>query len=82
MSVETDHEEERKVMCVPESLEALVTNLSVRRGVDEHHDEQHEMTRDASRLSVVNILCSFLADLCNKNQHDEITNQHKLATNA
>ena len=44
MGVETDHEEERKVVRVPESLEALVADLVVRSGVHEEHDEKHEMT--------------------------------------
>ena len=64
MGVETDHEEERKVVRVPESLEALVADLVVRGRVHEHHDEQHEVAGDAARLPVVNILGSFDANLC------------------
>jgi len=42
--VDADHEEEREVMRIPESLEALVTNLIVGGGVHEDHDKEHEMT--------------------------------------
>ena len=39
MGVETDHEEERKVVRVPERLEALVADLTVRSCVNEDHNE-------------------------------------------
>ena len=63
MGVETEHEEERKVVRVPESLEALIANLVVRSGVHEEHDEEHEVAGDASRLGVMNVKCDFGADL-------------------
>ena len=63
MGVETEHEEERKVVRVPESLEALIANLVVRSGVHEEHDEEHEVAGDASRLGVMNVKCNFGADL-------------------
>lgn len=61
--VDTDHEEEREVMCIPESLEALVANLLVGGGVHEDHDKEHEMTSDATWLCVVDILCTLLSNL-------------------
>ena len=64
MGVETDHEEERKVVRVPECLEALVTDLVVRGGVHEDHDEEHEVTGDASCLLVVNVQREARTDLC------------------
>jgi hypothetical protein len=63
MCVDTDHEEERKVMCIPESLETLVANLMVCGGVHEEHDEEHEVTCDTTWLFVVDILCTLLSDL-------------------
>jgi len=61
--VDADHEEEREVMCIPESLEALVANLMVGGGVHEDHDKEHEMTSDTTWLFVVDILCTLLSDL-------------------
>jgi hypothetical protein len=62
--VEADHEEEREVVRVPERLEALGPDLVVRGRVHENHDEQHEVTGDATRLGVVDLLRELLADLC------------------
>lgn len=62
VSIETDHEEEGQVVSVPERLEALCTNFVVGSGIHEHNDEKHDMTRDATRLSIVNLKCSLLAD--------------------
>ena len=62
--VKTDEEEERKVMGVPEGLEALVTDLVVRRGIHEDHDEEHEVTANASCLRVVDVEREFGTDLC------------------
>jgi hypothetical protein len=61
--VDTDHEEEREVMCIPEGLEALVANFMVGGGVHEEHDKEHEMTSDTTWLFVVDILCTLLSDL-------------------
>lgn len=55
MRVQSNHEEEGKVVCIPEGLEALVANLVLRGAVHEHHDEQHEMASDATRLRVVDV---------------------------
>ena len=64
MGVQTNHEEEREVVRVPEGLEALVADLVMRRGVHEDHDEEHEVTTDASCLRVVNLQGGVGADLC------------------
>lgn len=64
MGVEPDHEEEREVVRVPESLEALVANLMVGGRVHKDHDEEHEVASDASSLLVVDIKGSDWADLC------------------
>lgn len=61
--VKSDEEEERKVMCVPEGLEALVADLAVRRRVHEEHDEEHEVAGDTTWLRVVDVECSLLTDL-------------------
>ena len=64
MSVESDHEEECQVMGVPESLEALVTDLVVGSGVHQEHDQEHEMTGDTASLGVVNIKSPLGTNLC------------------
>ena len=75
--VETDHPEEGEVMGVPESLEALVSDLPVSRGIDEDHDKQHEMTGYASSLRVVNIQRGLLADLCRKHEPNQIKDREE-----
>lgn len=42
-------------MSVPESFKALSANLVMRSGVDENHDQEHEVSSDAARLRVVNV---------------------------
>ena len=64
MGVETDHEEEREVVRVPEGLEALVADLVVGRGIHEEHDEEHEVAGDAACLVIVNVDRQPWADLC------------------
>ena len=63
MSVEADHEEEREVVGVPESLEALVPDLVMGGRVHEDHDEEHEMARNTARLRVVDVKCRLRANL-------------------
>lgn len=63
MGIKANHEEERQVMGVPERLEALLTDLVVRGGVHEYHDEEHEVTSETTRLSVVNLLRALLSNL-------------------
>jgi len=63
MAVETKHEEERKVMSVPEGFKALGTDLVMGGRVHEEHDQEHEVTSDGSRLGVVDLKCDLLANL-------------------
>lgn len=60
---ETDHEEECKMMGIPESLEALLTNFVVRGGIHEQQDQKHEMTRYSSRLCIVDLKSCLLPHL-------------------
>lgn len=64
MTVNTNHEEERKVVSVPESLETLLTNLAVSGTIHQNHDQEHEMATDSSGLGVVDIQSDLFADLC------------------
>ena len=67
--VDADHEEECEVVSVPEDLESLLADGVVGRGVHENHDQEHEVTSDASRLGVVNHLGGLLANLCFWRKH-------------
>jgi hypothetical protein len=53
MGPKGNHEKEREVMSVPESLEALMTNLVMGGRVHDKHDEEHEMTSDATGLRIM-----------------------------
>lgn len=64
MAIETEHEEEREVVRIPEGLEALVADLVVRRGIHEEHNQEHKMAGDASCLLVVNVQGEDRTDLC------------------
>ena len=67
MRIETDHEEERKMVRVPERLKALCTDLVMGGGVHEDHDQKHEVPRDASSLLIVNVEGDLGPDLCGRN---------------
>lgn len=56
MGEEAYHKEESEVMGVPEYLKCLMANLVMRSRVDEEHNKKHEMTSDATRLSVMDLL--------------------------
>ena len=73
--VEADHEEERQMMCVPECLEALMTNLVMGCGVHEQHDDEHEVTGDSSWLSIMDVCGCYFTDLCmtTNNKQNETT---------
>lgn len=51
------------MMSVPESLERLLTDLGVSRGVHEKHAQEHDVASDASCLSVMNLESRDFADL-------------------
>ena len=58
------HEEECEVVGIPEGLKALAADFMVGGGVHDKHDEQHEVTSDATSLFVMDILRGDLADFC------------------
>ena len=64
VGVKGDHEEKRKVVGVPECLEALAADLVMGSCVHDEHDEQHKVASDATSLFVMNVLCGNLTDLC------------------
>ena len=66
VGVKSEHEEECEMVGVPEGLKALMTDLVVGGRVHDEHDEQHEMTSNATSLFVVDILGGNLPDLYNK----------------
>lgn len=55
VSIEADHEKESQVMGVPKCFEALLANLLVRKGIHDHHDEEHEVSRNTTRLCIMNL---------------------------
>ena len=77
MGVETNHEEEREVVSVPESFETLVADFVVRRGIHEDHDEKHEVASDASRLRVVDVQGDLRTDLCGKRGQERVAHPAK-----
>ena len=57
---------DKEVVCVPESLEGLLSDAVMSGGVHEKHTEQHYVSRDTSRLSVMDLECDlrpYLASL-------------------
>jgi hypothetical protein len=60
---ETEHKKESQVMGVPEDLKALLADLLVSGRVHQEHNKQHEVSSDATRLSIVDLLSSLFADL-------------------
>ena len=55
MGVHAKKEGDEEVVGVPESLERLLSNLVMSSCVHEQHAQEHDMTGDSSRLSVVNL---------------------------
>ena len=64
MSVEADHEEEREVVGVPESLKALLADLVMGGAVHDDHEEKHDMTGDATWLPIVDIEGISRSEFC------------------
>lgn len=62
--IQGDHEEKGKMMCVPERLKALVTDLPMSSCVHQDHDKEHEMAGNAARLSVVNLKSCHWPNFC------------------
>lgn len=74
VGVETEHEEECKVVSIPKGFKALVSDLLVGSRVHYNHDQEHKVACDATRLGVVDLegglLANFLGKLDNCEQHD------------
>lgn len=63
VGVKTEHEEEREVVGVPEGLETLLANFVCRSRVHEDHDQEHDVTGEATRLPIVDIKSISRTDL-------------------
>jgi hypothetical protein len=60
MGVHSEEERNEQVMCVPESLKRLLTDLCVSSRVHEKHAQEHDMPRDATSFGVVDLNgCNF-----------------------
>lgn len=55
MGVESQHEGDEEVMCVPEGLKCLLSNTMVRGCVYQHHAQKHDVPRDTARAGKVNL---------------------------
>lgn len=65
--IETNHEEESKVMCIPEGFEALGADLVVSSRVHDDHYQEHEVASDTSGLCVMDLEGTLFSDfLCYK----------------
>ena len=58
---EADHEEECEVVGIPEDFERLMANITMSSGVHKEHNKKHEMSCNASRLRIVNLLSELLS---------------------
>ena len=63
VGVESEHERDEQVVCVPKRLEGLLADAVVGRGIHQQHAEQHDVASDTSRLGVVNLDRSLGPDL-------------------
>lgn len=59
----TSHETTHQVVSVPERLKALSPDLDVRGGVDEEHEEEHDVAGEGSGLGVHDRPRRLLANL-------------------
>ena len=57
--VHCQQEGDKEVVCVPESLIALLSDLCMRSGEHEEHTQEHDMAGDAASLHVVNLHSGF-----------------------
>lgn len=53
--IDSNQEEKGEMVGIPKHFEALLANFLVSGRVHKNHDQQHEVTTNASRLLVVNI---------------------------
>ncbi|KAB8446195.1 hypothetical protein FH972_025177 [Carpinus fangiana] len=63
VGVHGKQERNEEVMGVPKGLIGLLADLGVGGGEHEEHAEEHDMAGDAAGLGVVDLDCSFAADL-------------------
>jgi hypothetical protein len=63
MSVESQHEWNKQVMCIPESLVGLLADAMVGGGIHQHHAQKHYMSSDTTCLGKVNLNCSLRPNL-------------------
>jgi hypothetical protein len=54
MGIQSQDENERKVMRIPKRFERLLTNGCVRSGIHQEHAQQHHMSCDSTSLSIMN----------------------------
>jgi hypothetical protein len=76
VGVKSNHEKERQMVSVPESLETLVADLVVGGGVHGKHDQEHEVAGDAAWLRVVNLECNLLSNLCENGMSQLLDQYH------
>ena len=63
VGVQSEHERDEQVMCIPERLEGLLAYPMMCRGVHKKHTHQHNMAGDASSLRIVDLYSGFRPDL-------------------
>lgn len=72
MRIHSDHEEKCEVVGVPESFKALLSDFLLCGGIHQEHNQEHEMTCDASWLCVVNIDSPQLADFWDAREYFDL----------
>lgn len=55
VGVESEHERNEQVVCVPKRLEGLLADTVVGRGVHQQHAEQHDVSSNTTWLGVMNL---------------------------
>lgn len=63
VGVQAEKERNEEMVGVPEGLERLLSDAVVGGGIHEQHAEQHNVTRNATGLSVMNLDCGNRSDL-------------------
>lgn len=62
VGVESQHEGDEEVMCVPKGLKCLLSNAMVRGSIDQHHAKEHDMSRDTACSGKVDSDSQIVAD--------------------
>lgn len=63
VGIQGQHERDEEMMRVPEGFICLLTNAMMGGGVDQHHAQKHDMARDTTCPSKVNLNGQFRADM-------------------